>query len=98
MSTELTGGPYDVLYQEWLTAHKAGDYQQADSIRRDFERMHGLTIFAEGPCVIEEVTAKRMKASTWYKQYDNPEVGRLIAEQDSKVTRLFPNYRESGMY
>jgi len=76
---------YDVMYQEWLTARRAKDYQKADLIRNEFERLHGMTIFAEGPMVIEGVTARRMKASTWEKKYGNPLIGIAIATQDSKV-------------
>lgn len=83
---------YDVLYQEWLEAKRNKDYDLADSIREQFERYHGLTIFAEGPMPIEGVTVSRMPASKWYKKYDNPKVGEIIAAWDSKVKMKYPEY------
>jgi hypothetical protein len=84
---------YDTLYQQWLQAKCNKDYALADTIRDDFERLHGLTIFAEGDMPIEEVTVKRMKASVWQKKYGNANVGDIIASKDSRVKQLYPDYR-----
>ncbi len=88
----MTGG-YDQLYQQWLEARRSKDYDKADSIRTEFERLHCLTIFAEGDMPIEDVTVRRMKKSTWHKLYGNPEVGLAIERQDSYIKSLYPGYQ-----
>lgn len=60
---------YDTLYQDWLQAKRNKDYALADTIRDDFERLHGLTIFAEGDMPIEEVTVKRMTQVKWLQKF-----------------------------
>lgn len=84
---------YDVLYQDWLAAKRSRDFELADKLRGDFERSHGLTIFAEGIMPVEGVTVRRMRASDWQKKYGNPKVGATIAQQDSKVTQEYPDYK-----
>lgn len=81
----MANKPYDTLYQDWLKAKQSGDYSLADTIRSDFERLHGLTIIAEGDMPMEGVTTQRMKASAWHKKYGTAKVGEIIATQDSKV-------------
>ena len=83
---------YDLLYQDWLTAKKAKNYDEADRIRTEFERLHGLTIIKEGDMPIENVTVKRMKASAWEKKYGNPEVARHLEDIDSQVRYHDSNY------
>lgn len=82
---------YDVLYQNWVTARKAKNFILADSIRVRFERLHGLTIFAEGDMVIEGITVKRMAASIWEKKYGDAKVGEIMATWDSRVKQLYPD-------
>lgn len=84
--------PYDVAYQDWLAARRAGDYATADHIRGCFERYYALTIIAEGEMPLEGVTVQRMKASTWEKKYGSPEVGRYNEMWDSQVKRLYPEF------
>lgn len=84
---------YDLLYQEWLTAKQTKNYDEADRIRTEFERLHGLTIFKEGEMPIENVTVKRMKASTWEKKYGNPEVARHLEDIDSQVKQHLTSYK-----
>ena len=75
---------YDVLYQKWLSARKAKQYDLADSIRDQFEKEHGLTIFAEGEMPIEGVTTHRMTAAKWHKKYGKPEVAEAMERNQSK--------------
>lgn len=88
---------YDLLYQEWLSAKGSKDYSKADSIREKFEQLHGLTIYAEGEMVVEGkgpgCTVYRMLARDWHKKYGDPEVGKAIANQDSKIAALYPDYK-----
>lgn len=84
---------YDQWYQEWLQAKETKNYELADSIRTDFERYHGLTIFAEGEMPIEGVTVRRMLWSAWENKYGNSKVGAAMAEWDSKVRYRFPNFK-----
>ena len=37
---------YDTLYQDWLLSKSLQQYAKADSMRIEFERLHGLTIVA----------------------------------------------------
>lgn len=74
---------YDVMYQEWLAAKNNKDFKLADKIREDFERYHGLTIYAEGRMPIEGATVRNMGAAKWHKKYGDPKVGIKIAAQDS---------------
>lgn len=75
---------YDALYQEWLGARKLKDYKLADSIRDQFEKEHGLTIFAEGEMPIEGVTVRPMTAAQWHKKYGKPRVAEAMERQQSK--------------
>lgn len=86
-------GSYDVAYQKWLAARRLQDYATADRLRIEFERNHGLTIFAEGEMPVEGITVRRMRLSDWNKKYGNPEVGEILATQDSKIRYKFPQYR-----
>lgn len=83
---------YDLLYQEWLKAIEDTNYAEADKLREEFERIHGLTIFAKGLMPIEGQTVRRMKASAWEKKYGNPRVARIIEAQDSLITSKYPTY------
>lgn len=88
---------YDQLYQDWLRARRTKDYKEADRIREEFERLHGLTIYAEGEMVVEGeepgCTVRRMLARDWEKKYGNPKVGQSIADQDSYVASKYPGYK-----
>lgn len=66
-------GNYDVLYQEWLEAKRQKNYKLSDSIREKFEYLHGLTIFAEGQCVVEGETVIRMDLVSWVRKYRHSE-------------------------
>jgi hypothetical protein len=87
---------YDVLYQKWLVARSNKDYALSDKIRDEFEKLHGLTIFAEGEMPIVGVTVRTMKASAYYKKYgvadSDRKVGEIIATQDSYTKSLYPHY------
>jgi hypothetical protein len=84
---------YDVAYQDWVVARKKKDYAKSDAIRIEFERCHGLTIFAEGEMPITGVTVRRMLASDWEMKYGNPKLGEAIRRQDSAIKRLAPEYQ-----
>ncbi len=75
---------YDVLYQKWLAAKRSGDYVLADSLREDFERLHGLTIFAEGDMPIEGKTTRYMSARQWHRKYGNQKTADAMAKHESK--------------
>lgn len=60
---------YDILYQKWLTAKRAGDYKEADKLRDRFEYLHALTIYAEGEMVILGETVREMEVSKWQKKF-----------------------------
>lgn len=79
---------YDTLYQEWLAAKRNKDFPLADKLREDFERLHGLTIYAEGDLPIIGVTVRRMLASKYQKKFGNPKVGKIMVDYDSKVRAL----------
>ena len=92
-SEPTTRGSYDVAYQEWLTARRSKDFARSDALREEFEKNHGLTIFAEGEMPVVGITVQRMRLSVWNKKYGNPRVGEILATQESAIRRKYPKYR-----
>lgn len=87
---------YDLLYQAWLTARRAKDYVKADRLRERFERLHKLTIFAEGDMPDIGVTVRRMEEYKWQMKYGDPEVGKLMRERESKVDKFVAELKRFG--
>ena len=88
----------DQLYQLWLEAKRAEFYKVADVIRDEFEKRYGLTIFAEGDMPIEGVTVRRMSWADYENKYGDPEVGEIMATQDSKVKHTYPGTPKMGYF
>ncbi len=84
---------YDLAYQDWLRAKVRQDYPEADRIREDFERIHGLTIFLAGEMPVEGITIRRMLARDWHSKYGSKAVAKALADRDSAIAAIVPDYK-----
>ena len=75
----------DVCFQLWNHARANKWYRAADYLRDYAEEHYYLTFFAQGETLCEGINVRRMNASVWYKKYDNPDVGEIIATTDSAI-------------
>lgn len=89
---------YDQLYQDWRISIEAQEFIEADIIRNEFERLHGLTIIAKGSMPIEGVTTQRMTLAKWHKKYRSLEVKKLHAIHSNDGVHMRPLMAPGEIY